>query len=218
MTRRRPDLGRGRDVEPGRVRGGIVELHVPAALLTELAADAPACGEWAGVVADLAGWYARRKQLLAALDNKPAARFARGALARHVQVRDRCCCHMGCLWPAVTAELDHTHDHAAGGPTTRANIDPNCARHHWYKTALGWRLRQPEPGNYEWTSPLGRIYRTRGEPIRPDLPEPRPDDPTPGPQPVPNYWYPDGPILKRLLKPPEPPPPKPLPDDDPPPF
>jgi hypothetical protein len=107
-----------------------VELHLPVALLTELAADPAASGEWAGVIADVAAQYARRKQLLAGLDAKPNTQFARGPLARHVQVRDRCCCHPGCARPAVAAELDHTHDYAAGGPTTRANIDPHCARHH----------------------------------------------------------------------------------------
>ncbi len=107
-----------------------MELHLPVALLTELAADPAASGDWAGVIADVAAQYARRKQLLAGLDAKPNTQFARGPLARHVQVRDRCCCHPGCARPAVAAELDHTHDYAAGGPTTRANIDPHCARHH----------------------------------------------------------------------------------------
>jgi hypothetical protein len=144
VTCRRPAPGRGRDVEPGPVRGGIVELHLPVALLTELAADPAACGQWAAVIADLAAQHARRKQLLAALDATPAARFARGPLARHIQVRDRCCCHPGCTRPA------------AGGPTTTANIDPSCTRHHWYKTALGWRLRQPEPASTSGPARSGR--------------------------------------------------------------
>jgi hypothetical protein len=228
VTRRRPHLPNpDRDADRGRVRGGIVERHVSAALLTELAAGAAPGGEWAGVIADIAAQYALREQLRAALDNKPGARFARGALARHVQIRDRYCCHMGCERPAASAELDHTRDHAAGGPTTTANIDPNCERHHWYKTALGWRLRQPEAGVFEWTSPLRRVYRTRPEPIRPELPEPLPRDPAPDldrgveQRFDPKDWQPDLPILDRPLKKPEPPPPRPpppLPDDEPPPF
>ena len=175
------------------------------------------------MIADLAGHYARRDQLAAALDGKPGARFARGALARHIQIRDRNCGHPGCGRPAATAELDHTRDHATGGPTTTANIGPHCQQHHWYKTALGWRLRQPEPGHYQWTSPLGQIYRTRGEPIRPDLPEPlpRPRDPeSPDPTFDPEDWQPDLPILYRSLIRPGPPrqPPPPPPDDEPPPF
>jgi hypothetical protein len=217
----RPDPGPRprRRARPGprRNRGA-----APAgALLTELAADPAAGGQWAAVIADLAAQHARRKQLLAALDANPGARFARGALARHIQVRDRRCCHPGCTRPAAAPDLDHTRDHAAGGPTTTANIDPNCTRHHWYKTALGWQLRQPEPGLCEWTSPLGQVYRTRGQPVRPDLPEPLPAGPRPGPRPDPDYCYPDGPTLRRPPKLPEPPPPRPPPrppDDDPPPF
>jgi hypothetical protein len=228
VTRRRPRIA-GSEPAPGRVQGGIVELHVPAALLDELAVDPSACGEWAGVVADLAGQYARREQLQAPLDAKPDARFARGALARYVQVRDRYCCHPGCQSPAAAAELDHTHDHAAGGPTTRANIEPGCERHHWYKTALGWRLCQPEPGVFEWTSPLRRVYRTRGEPIRLELPEPVPGehridgDLVRGRDAEPAFdlddWQPDLPILHRALDRYEPPParPPPPPEDEPPP-
>jgi hypothetical protein len=219
LTRRRPRVPRS-EPAPAPVRGGIVELHLPATLLSELAADPTTSGEWAGVIADIAAQYARRDQLLAALDGTPEARFARGALARHIEVRDRCCGHPGCGRPAASAELDHTRDHAAGGPTTTANIGPHCTRHHWYKTALGWRLRQPEPGHYEWISPLGQVYRTRGESIRPDLPEPAPDEPTSDPRPDPEYWYPDAPILRKPLKRPGPPPrpPPPPPDDEPPPF
>ena len=220
LTRRRPhhpdpksDPNPDPQPLPAPVRGGIVELHLSETLLAELAADPASCGQWAGVVADIAGQYARREQLVAALDGKPHARFARGALARHIQVRDRTCTHPGCTRPATEAELDHTHDHAAGGPTTAANIGPGCTRHHWFKTALGWRLRQPRAGHYEWTSPLGHSYQTRGEPVRPDLPDPlpRPRDPEP-PDPTfdPGDWQPDLPILYRPLihrEPPRPPPP-----------
>jgi hypothetical protein len=222
VTRRRPWITTSDPPPLVPVRGGIAELHVPATLLSEMAADPAACGEWAGVVADLAGQYARCDQLLTALDGKPGARFARGALARHIQVRDRSCCHMGCQCPAAAAELDHTRDHVAGGPTSTANIDPACERHHWYKTALGWRLRQPEPGQYQWISPLGQVYRTRGEPIRPDLPDPLPHAPNPDERApaVDEFDYPDRPILDRKLKKPdppprEPPPPRPPPDDEP---
>ena len=46
-------------------------------------------------------------------------------------------------------------------------------------TSLGWRLAQPRPGLFEWTSPLRQIYRTRGEPIMPPLPDPQPRPPEP---------------------------------------
>ncbi|MDQ2709095.1 MAG: hypothetical protein M3Z25_16310 [Actinomycetota bacterium] len=148
--------------------GGVVEIHVPAALLDELTA-ASAGGPWTGVVADIAAQYADRENMLARLDTQPGDRYARDALARHVQVRDRTRCHVGCRRPARKSDLDHTWDHGSGGRTTQGNIDPCCPRHHLYKHELGWRLRQPEPGHFEWTSPLGRQYRTRGEPISPPL-------------------------------------------------
>ena len=224
VTRRRPDPGRDRGVEPGRVRGGIVELHVPAALLTELAADPTTGGPWAAVIADLAGQYTRRDQLAAALDGKPGARFARGALARHIQIRDRCCCHMGCGRPAARRARPH--------PRPRRRRPHHPSQH------------RPQPR----TSPLvqdraglaATPTRTRplpvDQPARTDLPHPRRTHPprpaqtaTPRPGPagagVDEFTYPDLPILDRHLEKPDPPPPKPPrppppppPDDEPPPF
>lgn len=166
-----------------------MELHIPADLLHLLAHDTAACGAWAAVVTDIAAQYARRDQLAAALDRRPASRFVRGALARHIEVRDRNCSHPGCRRPARKSDLDHTHDHARGGPTSSTNAGPGCARHHRYKTELGWRLHQPRAGHFHWISPLGRTYRTRGEPVSPPLPgpesrraptEPGPDTPMDG--------------------------------------
>ncbi|MCA1672345.1 MAG: HNH endonuclease, partial [Actinobacteria bacterium] len=116
-------------------------------------------------------------------------------------------------------DLDHTVDHAHGGPTTDANSGPLCPHDHWLKHVGGWRLTQPEPGHFTWTSPLGRVYHTRPQPIVTDLP-----DPLPGPE-YPDYPSPatpgeDGPILYRPPPEPEPPPPPaPAADpDEPPPF
>ena len=142
------------------------------------------------MVADLAAQYARRNAAAGRAGRQPRARFARGPLARHVQVRDRCCCHPGCpVPPPPPSSTTPTTTPPAGRPPEPTST-PTARRHHWYKSALGWRLRQPEPGTYEWTSPLGEVYRTRGEPIRPDLPEPHPDDPRP-----------DTPARPRLLVP-----------------
>jgi hypothetical protein len=212
-TRRRP-----RQPRPGRCQGGIVEIHVPATLLSRLAQDAAACGDWAAVIADLAAHYARRDELTAALDRHPTSRYVRGALARHIQVRDRTCTHPGCRCPARKADLDHTHDHARGGTTTTTNTGPGCGRHHLYKTELGWQLHQPRPGHFHWTSPLGRTYRTRGEPITPHLPEPTPA-PTP-PEPAAITPVDDEPRIRRRPPPdstPHGPPDHPS-DSDPPPF
>jgi hypothetical protein len=198
VTRHRPSglHPRTKSVGAGRCRGGIVELHVSAAQLARLAAECHSpegqVSGWAAVVADIAARYAGRHAVLAGLDERSGDRFPGAALARHIQVRDRTCSHPGCRRPARRCDLDHTRDHARGGPTVRANLGPGCARHHRFKHELGWRLAQPRPGLFEWTSPLGQIYRTRGEPIALPLPEPvpRPDEPAGAS----GSWY-EGPIL-----------------------
>jgi hypothetical protein len=128
---------------------------------------------WAGVLAEIAAAWADRDRIRAKLAAHPRARFARGALADHVRIRDRNCVGPGCTRPARRSDLDHTWDHGRGGQTVAANIGPACRRHHPDKDR-GWVLTQPEPGTFVWVSPLGRTYRTRGEPIRPDLPDPEP--------------------------------------------
>ncbi|MBV9315616.1 MAG: HNH endonuclease, partial [Pseudonocardia sp.] len=220
VTRQRPRPAPGTS-PPGRCRGGIVELQLTAELLDHLARHPLfAGGAWARVIADLAGQFARRDHLLAQLDTRPDDRFARGALARHIQIRDRTCVHPGCMRPAACCEMDHVEDYARGGLTIRINIGPECGLHHPYKDR-GWRLTQPEPGVFRWVSPLGRIYVTRGEPVMPPLPapRPRPTQPELG-NPLPLC---DGSILPpttSLIPGPEPePPPQPDADDlDPPPF
>ncbi|MBV9143112.1 MAG: HNH endonuclease [Pseudonocardiales bacterium] len=216
---------------PGR--GGIVELHITAALLTELATHPDTCGadgEWAAVIADLAAQYATAHARYAhaqntqgardALGQDPAARFAGAVLRRHVQIRDRVCVHPGCRCPARHADLDHTVEHAHGGATTAANSGPLCRHDHRLKHAGDWRLSQPEPGHFVWTTPLGRIYHTRRQPITTDLPSP-----LPRPGQYPDYAPPvtvdeNCPILYR--PPPEPdiphPPPPTVEPDEPPPF
>jgi len=192
-TRRRPIVAR---VERRRCRGGVVELSVHADVLALLAVDSDVCGHWAAVVADIARQYAARDDGVARLDGRPAARFARAALARHVEVRDRTCCFPGCRRPARRSHKDHTRDHSRGGGTVRHNIGPLCGRHHRLKTEGGWVLAQPEPGRFRWTSPLGCIHHTRGEPITPPtvapLPRPVESDPDIG-----SGRYVEGSILDR---------------------
>ncbi|MHA6622263.1 DUF222 domain-containing protein [Pseudonocardia sp. DLS-67] len=210
--RRRP---RTNGPPPDRVRGGVVELHLTLVELTRFAADPQQAGEWAGVIAEIAAQWADRHRLWRELAKNPRARFARAALGRHVQVRDRTCIGSGCERSARRSDLDHTWDHAWGGRTLEINLGPSCWRHHPDKDR-GWTLSQPEPGHFVWISPLGRIYRTRGEPIRPDLPDP--DPPLDGEDPRDDldgaHGHPVDPhILWREGRDPPPPPP-PAPDDE----
>jgi hypothetical protein len=217
--RRRPRHGDPPGVgPPGRVHGGLVELHLTLAELQRFGADPGALGEWAGVFAEIADRWAERHRLWRRLSRDPGARFARGALARHVQVRDRTCVGPGCTRSARRSDLDHTREHGLGGPTVETNIGPGCWRHHPDK-ARGWTLSQPEPGHFVWRSPLGRTYRTRGEPIRPDLPEPEPPEEGADPREEPENVS-GRPLDMRILwRPPcNPPPSQPDEDDGEPPF
>ena len=175
-TRHRPRLT---DIESAGAEGGVVELHVTSSELRHLASDPDVDPRWAPVIADLAHRFADRHRLLAALDAHPDARLVRGALLRHVQIRDRGCVAPGCRRRARVCDVDHTVAHAAGGPTAAGNVGPLCPRHHALKHLGGWGLEQPEPGRFRWTSPLGQSYDTRGEPIRPPLPEALPRPPAP---------------------------------------
>ncbi len=215
LTRRRP---RSREHHPDhRDRiGGIVEIAVPASMLGELPALAAQHPTWAWVLHGITGSWEHRDHARAALDAHPQRRFAHIALRRHIQMRDRHCVGPGCRRPATSSELDHTHDHADGGPTTSTNNGPNCPRHHTMKHQGGWTLTQPQAGHFSWISPMGQHYHTRGEPIIPDLPQPLPRDPDPDPRGLP--LMDEGPILHRPEPPPPPParpPPTPLPDEPP---
>ena len=202
VTRRRPITP---TEERGTSRSGVVELHIGADQLLELA-EAPAeCGPWATVIADLAARYAERDRLPRLLDDHPDDRFARDALARHVETRDRTCRFPGCRRPARRCQKDHTLDHANGGTTTTDNTGPLCERHHHYKTAGWWTLVQPRPGHYRWRSPLNHTYRTRGEPIRPPTVPPHPRPPG-GRRDVEQARADPGPILRRPIRRSTPPP------------
>jgi hypothetical protein len=210
---------------PSRVRDGVVEIHLTLDELHRFGADPDGLGGWAGLLAEIADRWAERHQVHERLSRDPRARFARGALARHVRMRDRTCIGPGCTRSARRSDLDHTRDHSRGGDTVEANIGPGCWRHHPDKDK-GWTLTQPEPGHFVWKSPLGRTYRSRGEPIRPDLPEPDPPadeaDPREDPEAEQGHRL-DLRILWRTGRnppqPPTPPPtPPPGPDEEVPPF
>ncbi|RLK48126.1 HNH endonuclease signature motif containing protein, partial [Microbacterium telephonicum] len=78
---------------------------------------------------------------------------------RFLRARDQHCRFPGCRRAAIRCEIDHTIDHALGGPTTLGNLAHLCQRHHSMKQFTRWRVRQHPGGVLEWTSPLGRTYR-----------------------------------------------------------
>jgi hypothetical protein len=198
--------------------GGIVELHVPAALLAELARGgeaAPPTAEWAGVLADIVRQFGEchRRDL----DAHPDDRLPRAALRRHTQVRDRSCVGINCRRRPARCDQDHTVEYRDGGPTVAGDLAPLCRHDHILKGQAGWSLQQPTPGTFLWTSPLGGRYEVRPEPVLPPPPDacPGPDDPghddaaPPGPDTL-TVWRPSPPR--------SPPEPEPVDLDEAPPF
>jgi hypothetical protein len=91
-------------------------------------------------------------------------------LAELIRARDRTCTFPGCTVPAKRADLDHTKEFhpqpgappgAPLGRTDADNLGPACPRHHRLKTDGGFRLRQIEPGLFEWITPTGHRYLVR---------------------------------------------------------
>ncbi|MFT4229790.1 MAG: DUF222 domain-containing protein [Microbacterium sp.] len=82
-------------------------------------------------------------------------------LDRFLRARDERCRAPGCTRPAVRCDVDHTVDHAHGGPTAADNLCHLCRRHHSLKHATAWAVRQLGGGVIEWTSPTGRRYADR---------------------------------------------------------
>jgi len=76
-----------------------------------------------------------------------------------VRARTLRCTARGCDAQAYFCDLDHTSAYPAG-MTCECGLGPLCRRHHKCKQAPGWRLGQPEPGIFRWTTPSGRSYTT----------------------------------------------------------
>lgn len=128
-------------VGPVLVDGRIL---VDAATVRRLAADAPT---WERLFVDpVAGTPV-------AVDGyRPSA-----AQRRWLRLRDGTCRWPGCATSAHRADIDHTADHARGGPTALWNLAHLCRRHHTMKHASPWTVRQLPRGVLEWRSPSGRM-------------------------------------------------------------
>ncbi len=95
------------------------------------------------------------------------------ALRDHVQTRDATCIGPACHHPVTGTQIDHTTNFnepdrdGRPGATADYNLGSPCIRWHNAKTHLGWRLEQPQPGSFVWTSPLGRTYLRSARPLIP---------------------------------------------------
>jgi hypothetical protein len=188
LARRRPrPPGPRRPERRGRRGPAIVEIQVPTTLLAALVPDDH--GSWAPLLREL---RARLGELDPAAPDPPdhgvhpeAARHRRPSaeVDRWVRVRDRRCVAPSCRRPAHAADLDHTVDHALGGPTLSGNLGAWCRHHHRAKHHGGWRVEQPAPGRFLVTTRAGAAYEVRPARILELVPDPRPA-PTPRPLPV----------------------------------
>jgi hypothetical protein len=157
----------GVDDQPGH-------LHGYGPITPEVARRLAADGTWRRLLTDPA---------TGALLDYGSTRYAPATdLADHIVARDRTCRFPTCTWPADGCDADHTVPAGQGGPTNAANLGPLHRRHHLDKTHHGWRLDQPEPGRFIWTSPTGHTYEVDPEIIGPLLAGDQPPDPDPPPE------------------------------------
>ncbi|WP_345417944.1 HNH endonuclease signature motif containing protein [Actinomycetospora chlora] len=173
LARRRPHPPR-----PGgsgqRCRA-IVELHVPTTLLAAL--DPRDHGRWAALLAELQA----RLVELPREGGPPVATVAdlyrrrpRIEIDRWTRVRDRCCVAPACRRRAQSSDLDHTLDHAFGGPSLDWNLGVLDRHHHRAKHHGGWTLHQPHPGHFRWRTRAGVHHTTRPKKILVEPAVPRP--------------------------------------------
>jgi len=92
------------------------------------------------------------------LDQSPAYRPP-PRLREFVIARDVTCRSPVCRQPAWRADLDHTRPYDQHGRTCRCNLGGGCRRDHQLKQHPRWRLEQPVPGVFQWTTPAGRTYQ-----------------------------------------------------------
>ncbi len=141
----------GIDEHPGELTG---YGPIPASIARRIAAD----GVWRRLLTD-----PTTGQLL---DYGTTTYQPPQDLRDKIIARDRRCVFPGCSQPAHRCQIDHTVPYPAG-PTAETNNNPLHISHHDLKTRFRWKLVQPEPGHFEWTSPIGKIYTREPEPIGP---------------------------------------------------
>lgn len=187
--------------------------------LTQLV-DTPPDG-WQSLIHGLAKRITAARRCGAPTSTHPNARLPGRLLRRWLHLRDRRCVFPGCRIAPHHSDADHTTEYARGGLTTAANIGTLCRPDHRLRHDHGWRVHQPRPGQFTWTSPLGHHYQRTPPPAPADTltPMARPiricEDPV-------IVWvngdlgYRGTETCKIIIPPPPPPKPPPTPLGDPP--
>ena len=97
------------------------------------------------------------------LDVTELGRYASARLAQAVKVRAGTCRYPTCSVPADRCDLDH-HEPVPKGPTSAANLDPLCRRHHRGKT-FAWLASVRDDHGVDWTMPDAERYRCVDDPL-----------------------------------------------------
>jgi hypothetical protein len=165
------DLVTGRGLSPDPA--GVVDITVDHPTLTGLSEVPGEIQGWGPVIADIARQVAlaeERGQWRVTVTHPRTGQVVWNGVTRrrptiterrYIQAREPVCVFPGCRMPARDSDLDHTQDYAKGGPTQPANLGHLCRHHHRLKHEAGWKLAQPTPGNFIWTSPLGHTYQSK---------------------------------------------------------
>ena len=138
-----------------KLADGSAELAGYGPVVAEIArkvAEEQADGEWSATVTDP---ETGEPLHTVAVRRRPSA-----AQKRRIRALYPTCSFKGCRMPAIESDIDHIQDHAQDGPTTVENQAPLCRRHHLAKHRGGWRYRKINRTEFEWMSPLGKVYRT----------------------------------------------------------
>jgi hypothetical protein len=136
----------GTEDTPGHVPG---QGPIPAEVTRLLAADST----WRRLLTD--------PDTGAALDLGADRYEPSDRLAEFIRTRDQTCRFPGCRRSAWRTDLDHTIAFDFGGRTIRINLEAVCRRHHRIKHLPGWTAAQDSDGTLTFTTPHGRVYRTR---------------------------------------------------------
>ncbi len=93
-------------------------------------------------------------------------------LRRFIELRDQTCTFPGCRHPATRADLDHRtpwtdtpENEPNPGVTCDCNLHALCPHHHRLKHRGGLTARPTPGGGTTWTTPTGRTYTRRPDPL-----------------------------------------------------
>jgi Domain of unknown function (DUF222) len=84
-------------------------------------------------------------------------------LAAAIKLRAGTCRFPSCTVPADGCDCDH-HEPVPRGPTSAANLDPLCRRHHRAKT-FAWQASLRTDNAVDWTMPDDHTYRALDPPL-----------------------------------------------------